>query len=94
MTCTGTGSFTSNITGLTVNTVYYVRAYTTNRVGTAYGSQVSFTTSLAILPVLTTTGITNITQTTATGGGNVTSNGGVAITAEGCLLGLQVKTRQ
>ncbi len=27
---TGTGSFTSNITGLTANTTYYVRAYATN----------------------------------------------------------------
>ena len=41
----GTGSFTANITGLTAGTTYYVRAYATNSVGTAYGSQVSFTTS-------------------------------------------------
>jgi uncharacterized protein (TIGR02145 family) len=41
---TGTGSFTSLITGLTVNTTYYVRAYATNSAGTAYGIQVSFTT--------------------------------------------------
>jgi uncharacterized protein (TIGR02145 family) len=39
----GTSVFTSNITGLTANTTYYVRAYATNSVGTAYGSQVSFT---------------------------------------------------
>ncbi len=30
---TGTGSFTSNITGLTANTLYYVKAYATNSVG-------------------------------------------------------------
>jgi uncharacterized protein (TIGR02145 family) len=41
----GTFSFTSNITGLTSITTYYVRAYATNSVGTAYGSQVSFTTT-------------------------------------------------
>jgi len=40
----GTGSFTSNITGLTANTPYYVRAYAMNSTGTAYGNQVSFTT--------------------------------------------------
>ncbi len=40
----GTGAFTSNITGLSLNTTYYVRAYATNIAGTAYGSQVSFTT--------------------------------------------------
>jgi uncharacterized protein (TIGR02145 family) len=41
---TGTGSFESSIGGLTGSTTYYVRAYATNSVGTAYGSQQSFTT--------------------------------------------------
>ena len=36
---TGNGTFTSNITGLVANTTYYVRAYATNSVGTAYGNQ-------------------------------------------------------
>ncbi len=40
----GTGSFTSSITGLSPETTYYVRAYATNEEGTGYGSQVSFTT--------------------------------------------------
>jgi hypothetical protein len=40
----GTGSFISNLTGLTVNTLYYLRAYATNSLGTSYGVQVSFTT--------------------------------------------------
>ncbi|HLP46300.1 MAG TPA: leucine-rich repeat domain-containing protein [Candidatus Kapabacteria bacterium] len=39
----GTGSFTARITGLHVNTTYYVRAYATNIVGTSYGSNMSFT---------------------------------------------------
>ena len=41
---TGTGNFTSSMTGLSANTTYYVRAYATNSAGTAYGEQVSFTT--------------------------------------------------
>ncbi|MCF8321318.1 MAG: DUF1566 domain-containing protein [Flavobacterium sp.] len=43
-TGTGTGSFTSNITGLTANTAYYVRSYATNSAGTSYGNEISFTT--------------------------------------------------
>jgi hypothetical protein len=39
-----TGSFTSNITGLTGSTLYYVRAYATNAAGTSYSAQESFTT--------------------------------------------------
>lgn len=41
----GTGAFTSDITGLTIDTTYYVRAYVTNSVGTVYGNEVSFTAS-------------------------------------------------
>jgi hypothetical protein len=39
---TGTGSFTSSITGLTAGTNYYVRAYATNSLGTGYGNGISF----------------------------------------------------
>lgn len=38
----GVGDFFSNITGLTPDTTYYVRAYATNSEGTAYGNEVSF----------------------------------------------------
>lgn len=40
----GLGAFTGTITGLTDTTTYYVRAYATNSVGTAYGNEVNFTT--------------------------------------------------
>ncbi|MEI6754786.1 MAG: T9SS type A sorting domain-containing protein [Paludibacter sp.] len=40
-----TGSFTSSITGLSSSTKYYVKAYATNTIGTAYGDEVNFTTS-------------------------------------------------
>ena len=42
---TGTGAFTSTITGLLPNTTYYIRSYATNAVGTAYGNQVTTTTA-------------------------------------------------
>jgi uncharacterized protein (TIGR02145 family) len=78
----GTGLFVSSLTGLTAVTLYYVRAYAVNSVGTAYGDEVSFTT-IVYLPTITTTAITNITQTTATSGGNVTADGGATVTARG-----------
>jgi uncharacterized protein (TIGR02145 family) len=39
------GKYSARLTGLTVGTTYYVRAYATNKVGTAYGNEISFTTS-------------------------------------------------
>ena len=40
----GTGSFTSYLSGLTPNTTYYVRAYAINSAGTVYGTEVVFST--------------------------------------------------
>ena len=47
----GTGTFSSIITGLTAGTLYHLRAYATNSNGTAYGSDLQFTTTA--LPHLT-----------------------------------------
>ena len=41
----GTGSFGSNLSNLTTNTTYYVRAYAINSAGTAYGNQQIFITT-------------------------------------------------
>lgn len=79
----GTGVFVSNLSGLTANTPYYIRAYATNSVGTAYGTELTFSTIPVGLPTVITSTITNITQTTATGGGNVTCDGGITVTARG-----------
>lgn len=79
---TGSGSFTSSITGLTHATTYYVRAYATNNAGTSYGEQQQFTT-LPIAPSVTTNSITSIFSNKATGGGSVTATGGATVTARG-----------
>jgi uncharacterized protein (TIGR02145 family) len=79
----GIGTFTSNIVSLTPNTTYYVRAYATNSIGTSYGNEINFTTASIQLPVLTTTAISNIGQTTSVSGGTISSDGGGAITARG-----------
>jgi uncharacterized protein (TIGR02145 family) len=42
---TGTGTFINNLSALTPNTTYHVKAYASNSVGTAYGNEVQFTTN-------------------------------------------------
>jgi hypothetical protein len=44
---TGTGEFTADMTELSPNTTYYVRAYAVNEAGTTYGNEVSFKTEQA-----------------------------------------------
>ena len=82
----GTGTFTSSISGLVAGTTYYVRSYATNAAGTAYGNQITFTTTI-LPPTVTTTAASGITLATATSGGNVTSDGGSAVTAKGVCWG-------
>ncbi|MFZ9939102.1 MAG: FISUMP domain-containing protein [Bacteroidia bacterium] len=78
----GTGSFNATVAGLDSVTLYYVRAYGINSVGTSYGSEISFTT-LARVPVLTTTSISQITQSTALSGGTINNDGGAVVSQRG-----------
>jgi CubicO group peptidase (beta-lactamase class C family) len=41
---TGTGTFSSSLTNLTPDTTFYIRAYATNSLGTAYGAEVTYST--------------------------------------------------
>ena len=43
---TGMASFSSNLSGLSENTTYYVRAYSTNANGTSYGEEIAFSTNV------------------------------------------------
>jgi len=83
----GTDDFVSNLVGLDEHTTYYVRAYATNEVGTAYGNELTFTTDQVTGAVLTTTEVSAVTSTTAVAGGNVTNDGGGNITARGVCWG-------
>lgn len=47
----GSGSFTSSITGLKPGTTYFVRSYASNSAGTSYGNELSFTTSDTITDI-------------------------------------------
>jgi uncharacterized protein (TIGR02145 family) len=78
------GSFKSSITGLKATTKYYVRAYATNAAGTGYGNELSFTTDAYVVPpTLTTNTITDILFNGANSGGNISADGGAAVTARG-----------
>jgi uncharacterized protein (TIGR02145 family) len=79
----GTGSFTSLATGLIPNTKYYIRAYATNSAGTAYGNEVSSTTTALVAPTPATVAVTDINFTSATSGGTITSDGNDPVTAKG-----------
>ena len=80
----GVGTFTCNLTDLQPNTKYYVRAYAINSKGTAYGEEVTFTANKqVVLPSVTTATVTQITETAAVAGGNVTSDGGASVTERG-----------
>ena len=48
----GVGPFTSSITGLTPDTIYYARAYAVNSGYTVYGANVSFSTGFFQIPTL------------------------------------------
>jgi hypothetical protein len=80
---TGTGTFTSYITGLVPSTMYYVRAYASNSEGTTYGETVSFTTNDVAIPSVSTFGLKAVSNTTAICGGVVTNGGGLPVTERG-----------
>ena len=84
----GTGQYTSSITGLSAGTLYYLRAFATNSAGTAYGNEVTFTTSAIQPATLTTTAVSAITTTTAASGGTISDDGGSPVTARGLCFGL------
>ena len=74
---TGTGSFTSTITGLSPNTTYHLRAYAVNSAGLAYGDIITFTTTPPCdqVPIAVTSAATDISSTGATLNGRVNANG-------------------
>lgn len=79
----GTGAFTAELTGLSIETTYYVRAYAINSKGLSYGEQVSFQTKNRSLPIVATLAAKNITYTTATIEAEVRESGGSEVTERG-----------
>jgi len=80
----GTGPFTVNINTLNSGTTYYFQAYATNSQGTSFGSQLSFTTSVPVVdPNVSTLSYSGVTQSAATCGGNVISEGTYPVVSRG-----------
>ena len=80
----GNSAFISNVAGLNTSSTYYLRAYATNSLGTAYGNQVSFTTAATqTIPTVVTSITVNAGNFYAITSGNVTSDGNSTVTARG-----------
>ncbi len=76
--------FSSVLTGLTPQTQYYVRAYATNDIGTAYSNQITINTlSLPTMPVVLTLNIEDVEYNQATAYGAINDLGDGYVTAHG-----------
>jgi len=79
---TGPGKFSCVISELVPNTEYYVRVFAENRVGIAYGNEVTFKTGIAA-PSVTTGQVTGVTNNSAVCTGTVTYSGGAPVIEKG-----------
>ena len=76
------GKFTASLNDLEANEKYAYRAYVVNNQGVFYGDIINFTT-IAGLPTLSATNITDVNETSATFSSKVTSQGGATVTEIG-----------
>lgn len=83
----GTGSFTSNVTGLSVGTLYFIRAYATTSTGnTVYGDYKTFMTEdggVTTVPTVVMGELTDVMASSAKCVGSVVSEGGASVTERG-----------
>jgi uncharacterized protein YkuJ len=77
-----TGTYTRDITGLTPDTTYYVRAFAENTAGIAYSTATDSFTTLTPLTV-TASVTTNISLSTATFNGEIVATGGGSLITRG-----------
>ncbi len=84
----GAGSYQSELINLMPNTNYFVRAYATNDVGTAYGITYNFSTHSLPIVVTSIVNPTLITAISAEVQGEVISNGGSSMVQRGFCWGL------
>ena len=77
-------SVNAAISGLSTGTTYHFRITATNSEGTTTGNDLTFTPGAA---VVSTSSVSSVTSTSASAGGNITTDGGVAVTTRGVCWG-------
>lgn len=82
------GEYTLPITGLSCNTTYNYSSFAANYAGTSYGDNSTFTTGPCIAPTITVQTATNITSSSVTFNGNITTDGTASSTVRGFNYGL------
>lgn len=80
--------FISELTGLQLGTAYYVRPYIIVNNHAIYGLMKTFVTTSATLPVVETSIVSNISNSSAQCGGNIINDGGSDITVRGVCWGI------
>jgi uncharacterized protein (TIGR02145 family) len=78
-----TGFFVSTLNGLQPATLYYVRAYATNKSGTGYGNEVTFESGPIQIAEVSTEQVSSINSTSGVSGGFIYYDGGASITSKG-----------
>lgn len=84
----GVGEYAVLFEGIEPNQVYSYRAYAINSIGTAYGDVMQLQINVS-LPVVTTNDVTGITNTSATSGGVIYSDGGGEILSKGVVWSMR-----
>jgi hypothetical protein len=83
----GIGNYISTISGLSPETIYYLRAYAENNAGIGYGKEISFTTApIEPIQVITVNVQLSFDENGSGGaytGGAIVSDGGMFITSRG-----------
>jgi len=77
------GSFGGTISGLKPSKTYYVKAFIKDNKKYIYGNEVSFSTTAAVVPTVSTNSVSDIKATTAICGGSVTAEGDRPVIARG-----------
>jgi len=84
----GSGEFISEIIGLKASTKYYIKSYATNRVGTGYGDEITFTTTLIGSATFNIKPLYIVGATVAACDVEITNDGGDNITERGLVYSL------